>query len=223
MVIIDAFSKFAKFFVCNSKEAEEVSDKLWHSWIVKFGAFHVLLSDKGKEFNNWVLNGICQHLKIDKRNTVAYHPQTNGQAEVTNKKIIKYLKSMVENKPLDWEQYLPSCQLSYNTSVHKALKASLFSLLYGIDARTPLNDLKLALKPHYGDDHQFNLMRRLQFARNQATKNNMIFRDKYKEYFDHQVKEKEFPLGCLVWLYLPDKVKQNPKICSPFYGPYIVL
>ena len=95
MVIIDAFSKFAKFVVCNSKEAEEVSDKLWHSWIVEFGAFHVLLSDKGKELNNRVLNGIYQHLKIDKLSTAAYHPQTNGQAEVTNKKIIKYLKSKI--------------------------------------------------------------------------------------------------------------------------------
>ena len=113
--------------------------------------------------------------------------------------------------------------MSYNTSVHKALKASPFSLLFRIDARTPLNDLQWASKPHYGDDHQSNLMRRLQLVRNLATRNNMIFRDKYKEYFDRYVKEKEFSLGCLVWLYLPDKVKQNQKICSPFYGPYVVL
>ena len=51
----------------------------------------------------------------------------------------------------------------------------------------------------------------------------MIFRDEYKEYFDRHVKEKEFPRGCLEWLYLPDKVKQNQKICSPFYGQYVVL
>ena len=86
-----------------------------------------------------------------------------------------------------------------------------------------MNDLQWASKPHYGDDRQSNLMRRLQFARNLATRNNMIFRDEYKEYFDRHVKEKEFPPGCLVWLYIPDKVKQNPKICSPFYGPYVVL
>ena len=84
LVIIDAFSKFAKFVVCDSKEAEEVADKLWHNWIVEFGAFHVLLSDQGREFNNRVLNGICAHLNVDKRNTAAYHPQTNGYVEHFN-------------------------------------------------------------------------------------------------------------------------------------------
>ena len=33
------------------------------------------------------------------------------QSDRLNYKIIY----MVENKPLDWEQYLPSCQLSYNS------------------------------------------------------------------------------------------------------------
>lgn len=223
LVIIDAFSKFAQFVVVNNKTAEEVADKLWHKWIVQFGAFTVLLSDQGKEFNNKVLNFICEHMKIDKRKTAAYHPQTNGQAEVTNKKIIKYLKSMVENKPLDWEQYLPSCQLSYNTSVHRAIKASPFSLLFGIDARTPLNDLQWVSRPYYGNDHQSELFRRLQFARNLAYKNNMEFKDKYKTYFDAQVNKKDFPPGCLVWLYSPDRIKVNPKICSPFFGPFVVL
>ena len=66
-------------------------------------------------------------------------------------------------------------------------------------------------------------MRLLQFARKLALQNNMEFQAKYKEYFDRFVDKKDFPPGCLVWLHLPNRNTTNPKICSPFFGPFVVL
>lgn len=46
--------------------------------VYRFGACHVLLHDQGREFNNGLVNDLCERLKISVAMSSAYHPQTNG-------------------------------------------------------------------------------------------------------------------------------------------------
>ena len=66
-------------------------------------------------------------------------------------------------------------------------------------------------------------MKRLQFARNLAKKNNMEYKQTYKKYSDSKVLPNKFSEGMLCWLHQPELLKINPKICSPFFGPWVIL
>ena len=61
----------------------------------------------------------------------------------------------------------------HNLSVHKALKNSPYSVLFGVDANTPLNHTGFVTKPIYGPDYQHTMGNRLQLARKLAKSNNM--------------------------------------------------
>lgn len=46
--------------------------------VYRFGCCNVLLHDQGREFNNNLVNGLCEQMKIGVAMTSAYHPQSNG-------------------------------------------------------------------------------------------------------------------------------------------------
>ncbi|MCP3849684.1 MAG: hypothetical protein GY694_05535 [Gammaproteobacteria bacterium] len=64
---------------------------------------------------------------------------------------------------------------------------------------------------------------KLKAARQLAQANNMAFRDKYTKSFDEKVKPHSFHEGQLVYLHRPEMAKINPKISSPWFGPYVIL
>ena len=46
--------------------------------VCRYGSCHVLLHDQGREFNNQLVNNLCESVKIQVAMSSAYHPQTNG-------------------------------------------------------------------------------------------------------------------------------------------------
>ncbi|WVZ96604.1 hypothetical protein U9M48_042220 [Paspalum notatum var. saurae] len=65
------------------------------------------------------------------RMSTAFHPQTDGQSEVTNRTIAMYLRFITGDRPRAWLDWLPWAEYCYNTSYHTALKATPFQVVYG--------------------------------------------------------------------------------------------
>ncbi|VFQ99596.1 unnamed protein product [Cuscuta campestris] len=61
----------------------------------------------------------------------AYHPQTDGQTEVTNRGLEQYLRAFTFDRPTKWAALLPWAELALNCSRHEGLKVSPFQALYG--------------------------------------------------------------------------------------------
>jgi len=139
---------------------------------------------------------LFQSLDIRHSTTTSYHPQCNSQAEVCNKTIAKYLAAFVDGSTLDWEIYVPALMFAYNTSFHRSIQATPFSLTYGIEARLPsffAPDFCRLHDPHLADDilHQ---------ARDIAVTANLLATDKQKNYFDKTAMHHEFHEGQFVLL-----------------------
>jgi hypothetical protein len=76
----------------------------------------------------WLL---YQHLGIETRLTMAYHPQSNGQMECANQEIKQYLQLFVSKCQNDWAKLLPMAEFILNSRIQSAYRQTLFEVLYG--------------------------------------------------------------------------------------------
>ena len=102
---------------------------LFDNWISIFGSPLSIVTDCGTDFHTETMKKMFDYLQIDKRVITTKHPESNGQVELLNTKLKKYLTAMEKTGTKDWPELVNSCQYSYNLSVHRALKNSLCYLV----------------------------------------------------------------------------------------------
>jgi hypothetical protein len=68
----------------------------------------------------------------------AYHPQTNGQTEITNQILEDMLKACALKYGKSWDKSLPYAKFSYNNSYQTSIEMAPYEALYGRQCRTPL-------------------------------------------------------------------------------------
>ena len=70
-------------------------------------------------------------------NSSPYYAQANGQAEASNKGIIKLIKRKIEGNPRRWHTLLNEALWSSWMACHGSTKGSPYQLVYGHDAVLP--------------------------------------------------------------------------------------
>ncbi|XP_030964538.1 uncharacterized protein LOC115985779 [Quercus lobata] len=63
---------------------------------IRYGIPRVLVSDNGKQLDNSVFRDFCAELGIKNHYSSPAHPQANGQVEVTNRSLLKIIKTRLE-------------------------------------------------------------------------------------------------------------------------------
>ena len=80
LAITDAFTKYTELVPLHSKEASTVARAFFEQWICRFGVPTAIVSDRGKEFLNAVMQDLNKWLGANHDKTSPYHPQTNASA-----------------------------------------------------------------------------------------------------------------------------------------------
>ena len=101
-----------------------------------------ILSDNGKEFNNKLVMTLCEKLRIDKKFSSPYRPQTNGLVERTNQTLIAIISKYVFKYECDWDDCLSTIRFQYNIRPQEGLGYSPFELLFGRKPNTPFLKIK---------------------------------------------------------------------------------
>jgi hypothetical protein len=70
-------------------------------------------------------------------NSSPYYAQANGQAEASNKGIIKLIKRKIKENPKRWHIVLNEALWSYRMACHGAIKVTPYQLVYGHGAVLP--------------------------------------------------------------------------------------
>jgi len=68
-------------------------------------------------------------LKINKIQTTAYHPESNGALERSHRTLAEYLRHYVGEDQTDWDEWIPFAMFTYNTTPHTAIDYTLFELV----------------------------------------------------------------------------------------------
>ncbi len=68
--------------------------------------------------------------------STAYHPQTDGQSEIANRKIEEMIRAFANFRKDNWDEHLVDFEVAYNSAIHSTTNDSPFYLNYGINQKT---------------------------------------------------------------------------------------
>ena len=102
--------------------------------MTRFGVPKSLVSDNELQFNSKAFCEFGGSLSITNRYSTLAYPQSNDQAEATNKAIVNGLKRRLESAKGRWVEELPSVLWAYRTTSRRFTGETSFSLTYGMEA-----------------------------------------------------------------------------------------
>ena len=137
VVGIDYFTKWVEAEALATIMERNIWSFVWRNIICRYGIPKVLVSDNGKQFDNSAFKDLCSKLGIKNHYSSLAHPQANGQVEVTNRSLLKIIKTRLEGAKGIWLDELPSVLWAYRTTARAPTGEMSFRLAYGSEAVIP--------------------------------------------------------------------------------------
>ena len=121
LVATDYFTRWAEAYPIPNQETGTIAKKLTDEMFLQFSPPEQLHSDQGSQFESHLLAEVCKLLHIHKSRTTAYHPQSDGLVERWNRTLLSMLATCVEDRLGDWECYVRTACMAYNTSTQATI------------------------------------------------------------------------------------------------------
>ncbi|KAM1011482.1 hypothetical protein ACFX13_047585 [Malus domestica] len=87
LLAVDYVSKWVEAKATRTNDSKVVADFVKTNIFSRFGMPRVLISDGGSHFCNRTIEALLKKYHVTHKVSTPYHPQTNGQAEVSNREI----------------------------------------------------------------------------------------------------------------------------------------
>jgi ribonuclease HI len=138
LVATKYFTKWVEAIPLRKATGTAVANFIREHIITRFGIPHKIISDNGTPFVNKDVREVLEHYRIKHRRSTPYYPQGNGQAEATNRTLLRILSKMVFDYGKGWNSHLTDVLWAYRGSPKTAIGFTPFSLVYGTDVISPL-------------------------------------------------------------------------------------
>ena len=200
---------------------------VWRNIICRYGIPRVLISDNGKQFDNSAFKNFCSELGIKNHYSSPAHPQANGQVEVTNRTLLKIIKTRLEGAKGIWPDKLPSMLWAYRTTARTPTGETPFRLTYGADA-VILAEIGLTsyCVQSYTEDKNEEAMRvqldLIDEARAMAEQRLARYQDLMSKHYNARVRHRDFLIGDVVLRKVMGVTKDpaQGKLGPNWEGPY---
>jgi hypothetical protein len=228
LVVADYFTKWMEAFPMPNQEASTVAKILVNHFFCRFSLPERLHADQGRQFESELIAEICTLLHIEKTRTTPYHPQSDGLVERLNRTLTSMLATCIDENPFQWEEELPKVCMAYNSSEQATTGYSPFYLMFGREARMPVDLLyppptnTQSQVPHskYAVETQNALRNAYHLVREKVARKH----HRQKELYNRRIHGQPYKPGALVWLFNPAIPKgRSKKFHRPWTGPYTVI
>ena len=128
---VDYVSKWVEEISTRTNDASAVAKFLRTHIFTCFGTPRALITNGGTHLCNKMVDKVFQKYGVRHRTLLAYHPQANGQVEVSNQEIKSILEKTVNSSRVDWSKKIDDALWAYRTTFKTPLGISPFRIVYG--------------------------------------------------------------------------------------------
>ncbi|GJZ46348.1 reverse transcriptase domain-containing protein, partial [Tanacetum coccineum] len=155
---------------------------------------------------------------VTHRLSTAYHPQTSGQVEVSNRGLKRILERTVGENRASWSDKLDDALWAFRTAYKTPIGCTPYKLVYGKACHLPIeleHKAYWALKHTNFDvqtagDHRKVQLNELNELRDQAYENSLIYKEKTKRIHDAKIKNSRLKIF-------------SGKLKSRWSGPFTIV
>nr|GEZ87365.1 reverse transcriptase domain-containing protein [Tanacetum cinerariifolium] len=229
LVVVDYLSKWVEAKVLPTNDARVVV-KFLKSLFPRFRTARAIISDRGTHFCNDKFAKVMSKYGFTHRLATAYHPQTSGQVEVSNRRLKRILKRTVGENHASWSEKLKDALWAFMTAYKTPIGCTPYKLVYGKSCHLPI---ELEHKAYWALKHiNFDLKtagehRKLQLneinkLRDQAYENSLIYKEKTKKLHNSKIKKRIFNVGDRVLLFNSHLKIFSRKLKTRWSGPFTI-
>ncbi|MBW0547631.1 hypothetical protein O181_087346 [Austropuccinia psidii MF-1] len=152
LIIFDRFSKSVRFLPCHKEDtAMDTALLFWNNIISTCVVPKIIISDRDPKFTSEFWTNLYDMLGTKLSFSTAYHPQTDGLAEMMIQTMVDILRGFCaygmeykdhEGYTHDWVTLIPAVKLAYNTSHHSTTGKSPSLVEKGWNPLLPVDNLK---------------------------------------------------------------------------------
>nr|GEU61312.1 reverse transcriptase domain-containing protein [Tanacetum cinerariifolium] len=229
LVAVDYLSKWVEAKALPTNDARVVV-KFLKSLFSRFGTPKSIISDRGTHFYNDQFSRVMAKYEVTHHLSTAYHPQTSGQVEVTNRGLKRILEITVGENCASWSDKLEDALWAFRTAFKTSVGCTLYRLFYEKACHLPL-ELKhkayWALKHanfylKTAGNHQKLQLNELNELRDQAYENSLVYKERTKKLHDDKIKNRIFNVGDQVLLFNSRLKIFSGKLKSRWSDPYTI-
>nr|GEW22919.1 reverse transcriptase domain-containing protein [Tanacetum cinerariifolium] len=199
LVVVDYLSKWVEAKALPTNDVRVVC-KFLKSLFDRFGAPRAIISDHGTHFCNDQFAKVMHKYGVTHRLSTAYHPQTSGQVEVSNRGLKRILERTIGQNRASWSDKLDDALWAFRTAYKTPIGCTPYKLVYGKACHLSMeleHKAYWALKQANFDlavagDHQKIQLNELNELRDQAYENLLIYKEKTKRIYDSKIKNRVF-------------------------------
>ena len=220
MTIVCKLSKMIRLIpIKHTISAPETAMKFKEVIYRSHGLPKKIISDRDPIFMSKFWQTLFKSLGTKLAPSTAYHPQTDGQTEIANRKVEEMIRAFANFRKDNWDEHLVDVEVAYNSATNSTTLCSPFYINYGLHPRIiPLE----TLATHNPAVNEFlkNTQEASKFAFERIKQQNekmATYANKFRKQHDFKVNDKV--LLSTKNLSLEDgsgSRKLNPKFCGPF-------
>ncbi|GJU92329.1 reverse transcriptase domain-containing protein [Tanacetum coccineum] len=137
LVAVDYLSKWVEAKALPTNDARVVV-KFLKSLFARFGTPRAIISDRGTHFCNDQFAKVMSKYGVTHRLATAYHPQTSGQVEVSNRGLKRILERTVGENRASWSDKLDEALWAFRTAFKTPIGCTPYKLVYGKSCHLPI-------------------------------------------------------------------------------------